>query len=155
MTSNFNGIKIAPTGSTPIQSDQSLPGAGKTQVPTGTAVNQLHLAWPGVWDWNSQSNGPDKALRITIAEHALPELPGAMRLGKETLSSMGALQPTMRVLLVYPRFPKTFRSFDRAVVLMGHRVLLPPLGLTTVAALLPQDWEFKLVDALSEGATSA
>ena len=101
------------------------------------------------------SNGPDKALRITITEHALPELPGAMRSGKETLSSMGALQPTMRVLLVYPRFPKTFWSFDRAVVLMGHRVLLPPLGITTVAALLPQDWEFKLVDALSEGATSA
>jgi len=63
-----------------------------------------------------------------------------------TLSSMGALQPTMRVLLVYPRFPKTFWSFDRAVELMGHQVLLPPLGLTTVAALLPQDWEFKLVD---------
>jgi radical SAM superfamily enzyme YgiQ (UPF0313 family) len=59
---------------------------------------------------------------------------------------MGALQPTMRILLIYPRFPKTFWSFDRAVELMGHQVLLPPLGLTTVAALLPQDWEFKLVD---------
>jgi len=59
---------------------------------------------------------------------------------------MGALQPNMRILLIYPRFPKTFWSFDRAVELMGHQVLLPPLGLTTVAALLPQDWEFKLVD---------
>ncbi len=63
-----------------------------------------------------------------------------------TVSSMGALQPTMRILLIYPRFPKTFWSFDRAVELMGHQVLLPPLGLTTVAALLPQNWEFKLVD---------
>jgi len=63
-----------------------------------------------------------------------------------TASSMGSLQPTMRILLIYPRFPKTFWSFDRAVELMGHQVLLPPLGLTTVAALLPQDWEFKLVD---------
>jgi radical SAM superfamily enzyme YgiQ (UPF0313 family) len=52
----------------------------------------------------------------------------------------------MRVLLVYPRFPKTFWSFDRAVELMGHRVLLPPLGLITVAALLPQHWDFQLVD---------
>ena len=62
------------------------------------------------------------------------------------VSSMDALQPTMRVLLIYPRFPKTFWSFDRAVELMGHRVLLPPLGLITVAAILPQDWEFQLVD---------
>lgn len=52
----------------------------------------------------------------------------------------------MRVLLVYPRFPKTFWSFDRAVSLMGHSVLLPPLGLLTVAALLPQSWECRLVD---------
>jgi hypothetical protein len=52
----------------------------------------------------------------------------------------------MRVLLVYPRFPQTFWSFDRAVALMGHRVLLPPLGLITVAALLPQAWDFRLVD---------
>ncbi|MFZ0407051.1 MAG: radical SAM protein [Cyanobium sp.] len=52
----------------------------------------------------------------------------------------------MRVLLIYPRFPRTFWSFDRAVALMGHRVLLPPLGLITVAALLPQSWQFRLVD---------
>ncbi len=59
---------------------------------------------------------------------------------------MDVLQLSMRVLLVYPRFPKTFWSFDRAVELMGHRVLLPPLGLITVAALLPQHWDFQLVD---------
>jgi radical SAM superfamily enzyme YgiQ (UPF0313 family) len=62
------------------------------------------------------------------------------------LSNMHVLQGTMRVLLIYPKFPKTFWSFDRAVELMGRRVLLPPLGLITVAALLPQHWEFKLVD---------
>jgi len=60
---------------------------------------------------------------------------------------MDVLQPTMRVLLIYPRFPKTFWSFGRAVELMGHRVLLPPLGLITVAALLPQSWYFQLVDS--------
>lgn len=52
----------------------------------------------------------------------------------------------MNILLIYPKFPKTFWSFDRAVALMGHQVLLPPLGLITVAALLPQTWAFKLVD---------
>ena len=52
----------------------------------------------------------------------------------------------MHVLLVYPRFPKTYWSFHSALQLLGRKVLLPPLGLITVAALLPQDWELKLVD---------
>ncbi len=62
------------------------------------------------------------------------------------VSRLVVLQLSMRVLLFYPWFPKTFWSFDRAVELMGHRVLLPPLGLITVAALLPQHWDFQLVD---------
>jgi len=53
----------------------------------------------------------------------------------------------MRVLLLYPRFPKTFWSLHGALELMGRRVLLPPLGLITVAALLPSHWELRLVDA--------
>jgi len=53
----------------------------------------------------------------------------------------------MRVLLVYPRFPKTFWSYEKILELVGRKVLLPPLGLVTVAAILPQDWEYRLVDA--------
>ncbi len=52
----------------------------------------------------------------------------------------------MRVLLLYPLFPKSFWSFDKALDLIGRKVSLPPLSLTTVAALLPQTWEFRLVD---------
>ncbi|MGF1493252.1 MAG: B12-binding domain-containing radical SAM protein [Microcoleaceae cyanobacterium] len=52
----------------------------------------------------------------------------------------------MRVLLLYPRFPKTFWSFEKILELVDRKVLLPPLGLITVAAILPQEWEFKLVD---------
>ena len=52
----------------------------------------------------------------------------------------------MRVLLLYPLFPKSFWSFDRALELIGRKVSLPPLGLITVAAILPQTWEFRLVD---------
>ncbi|MBE9211258.1 DUF4070 domain-containing protein [Plectonema cf. radiosum LEGE 06105] len=52
----------------------------------------------------------------------------------------------MRVLLLYPQFPKSFWSFDKAIELIGHKVTLPPLGMITVAAILPQDWEFRLVD---------
>lgn len=52
----------------------------------------------------------------------------------------------MRVLLVYPVFPPSFWSFEKTIELLGRKAMLPPLGLVTVAALLPQDWEFKLVD---------
>ena len=52
----------------------------------------------------------------------------------------------MRVLLVYPLFPKTFWSYEKILQLINRKVLLPPLGLVTVAAILPQEWEFKLVD---------
>jgi radical SAM superfamily enzyme YgiQ (UPF0313 family) len=52
----------------------------------------------------------------------------------------------MRTLFVYPEFPKTFWSYEKILELVNRKVLLPPLGLVTVAALLPQEWEMKLVD---------
>jgi len=52
----------------------------------------------------------------------------------------------MNVLLVYPCFPKSFWSFDKTLELVDLKAQLPPLGLVTVAAILPQTWNFKLVD---------
>jgi len=52
----------------------------------------------------------------------------------------------MRTLLIYPEFPKTFWSYEKILELVNRKVLLPPLGMVTVAALLPQHWEFKLAD---------
>jgi radical SAM superfamily enzyme YgiQ (UPF0313 family) len=52
----------------------------------------------------------------------------------------------MRALLLYPQFPKSFWSFEKALELVDRKALLPPLGLVTVAAILPQSWEFRLVD---------
>ena len=52
----------------------------------------------------------------------------------------------MRTLFVYPEFPKTFWSYEKILELVNRKVLLPPLGLVTVAALLPQQWQMKLVD---------
>ncbi len=52
----------------------------------------------------------------------------------------------MRVLLLYPLFPPTFWSYEKILALVNRKVLLPPLGLITVAGILPQDWDFKLVD---------
>jgi radical SAM superfamily enzyme YgiQ (UPF0313 family) len=54
----------------------------------------------------------------------------------------------MRLLLINPRFPESFWSFKWAVdtVLPEERALNPPLGLATVAALCPDDWEVTIVD---------
>ncbi len=52
----------------------------------------------------------------------------------------------MNILLLYPLFPKTFWSYEKILELVNRKVLLPPLGLVTVAAILPQAWNFKLVD---------
>ncbi len=52
----------------------------------------------------------------------------------------------MKVLLVYPLCPVTYLSFQYAAPLTGTKAALPPLGLLTVAAMLPRDWERRLVD---------
>ena len=52
----------------------------------------------------------------------------------------------MRVLLVYPEFPDTFWSFKHALKFVRKKAGAPPLGLLTVAAMLPPDWEPRLVD---------
>jgi radical SAM superfamily enzyme YgiQ (UPF0313 family) len=52
----------------------------------------------------------------------------------------------MRVLLIYPEFPDTFWSFKHALAFVQKRALLPPLGLLTVAALMPHAWEKRLLD---------
>ena len=52
----------------------------------------------------------------------------------------------MRVLLVYPVFPDTFWSFKHALEFVRKKAGAPPLGLLTVAALLPEPWEKRLVD---------
>lgn len=61
----------------------------------------------------------------------------------------------MRALLIYPKFPPSFWSFEKALELVDRKVLLPPLGLITVAAILPQEWEFKLVDRNIRDVTEA
>ena len=52
----------------------------------------------------------------------------------------------MRVLLINPEFPGSFWSLQESCKLMGRKTLMPPLGLLTLAALLPGDWELRLVD---------
>ncbi|MDY0094151.1 MAG: B12-binding domain-containing radical SAM protein [Candidatus Vecturithrix sp.] len=52
----------------------------------------------------------------------------------------------MNILLVYPKYPDTFWSFKHALKFIAKKAVHPPLGLLTVAAMLPEEWEQKLID---------
>lgn len=52
----------------------------------------------------------------------------------------------MNVVLIYPEFPDTFWSFKHAIKFIGKRAVLPPLGLLTVASMVPPEWGVRLVD---------
>ena len=59
----------------------------------------------------------------------------------------------MNVLLSYPIFPTSFWSFEKAVQGIGKKAFMPPLSLVTVAALLPQEWNYRLKDRNIESVT--
>ena len=52
----------------------------------------------------------------------------------------------MRVLLINPEFPQFILVVAESCELLGRKTLMAPLGLLTLAALLPGDWEFRLAD---------
>lgn len=52
----------------------------------------------------------------------------------------------MNILLIYPEFPETFWSFSYALRFIRKKAAFPPLGLLTVAALLPEQFQMRLVD---------
>ena len=52
----------------------------------------------------------------------------------------------MNILMVYPEFPDTFWSFKHALKFIHKKASGPPLGLMTVAAMLPRKWNKRLVD---------
>lgn len=52
----------------------------------------------------------------------------------------------MKILLVYPQHPETYWSFKHALKFISKKASLPPLGLLTVAAMLPGGWQKRLVD---------
>ena len=61
----------------------------------------------------------------------------------------------MKILLIYPQYPETFWGLKYALKFIAKKAALPPLGLVTVAAMLPRDWERKLVDMNASALTDA
>ncbi|MCG6191094.1 B12-binding domain-containing radical SAM protein [Maribellus maritimus] len=52
----------------------------------------------------------------------------------------------MKILLIYPKYPDTYWSFKHALKFISKKAAVPPLGLITVSAMLPENWQKKLVD---------
>jgi radical SAM superfamily enzyme YgiQ (UPF0313 family) len=53
----------------------------------------------------------------------------------------------LKILLINPKFPESFWSFKWAIDNLSRaRAVNPPLGLATLAALCPPDWEVEIVD---------
>jgi len=61
----------------------------------------------------------------------------------------------VKALLVYPELPPTYWSMKYALPFLGKKAVMPPLGLLTVAAMLPPDWDVTLVDMNVERLTDA
>lgn len=52
----------------------------------------------------------------------------------------------MNILLVYPKYPDTFWSFKHVLSFVSKKAVSPPLGLLTIGAMLPNEWNKRLVD---------
>ena len=52
----------------------------------------------------------------------------------------------MNILMIYPRYPVTFWSFKHILKYVAKKAAFPPLGLLTVAAMLPEEWTIRLID---------
>ncbi|MFH1780868.1 MAG: DUF4070 domain-containing protein [Candidatus Nealsonbacteria bacterium] len=52
----------------------------------------------------------------------------------------------LKVLFIYPKYPDTFWSFKYALKFISRKAAFPPLGLLTIAAMIPQEWVKKLID---------
>jgi radical SAM superfamily enzyme YgiQ (UPF0313 family) len=53
---------------------------------------------------------------------------------------------TKNILLVYPEYLKTFWSFEYVMKILGRKAAYPPLGLLTIASMLPEYWNKRLID---------
>ena len=66
-----------------------------------------------------------------------------------------ALGKRIKTLMVWPKIPDSFWTFTGMMRLLPEKVVIPPLGLITIAALCPQDWDIRLIDQGAEDLSDA
>ena len=94
---------------------------------------------------------PERAARTTFDPDRKPRARWPLNRGL----SRPLRPPRVNILLVSPRNPDSFWSFKHVLRLAGKRAAFPPLGLLTVAAMLPADWNLRLVDVNVRALTDA
>ena len=68
----------------------------------------------------------------------------------ETATAFPPLGKNIKALMVWPKIPNSFWTFEGMVELLPEKVVMPPLGLITVAALCPSEWTVRLIDQAVE-----
>jgi radical SAM superfamily enzyme YgiQ (UPF0313 family) len=66
--------------------------------------------------------------------------------GSVDVRNFAPLGEGLKVLMIWPRFPSSFWSFDGILDMVPIETDQPPLGLLTVAALCPKSWTIRLID---------
>jgi radical SAM superfamily enzyme YgiQ (UPF0313 family) len=69
-----------------------------------------------------------------------------MDVDSKQIKTFPALGSAIKALMVWPRFPASYWSLGAATEIVPERSLVPPLGLLTVAALCPPNWQIRLID---------
>ena len=72
--------------------------------------------------------------------------PSALAEDRGDPQSFPPLGAAIKVLMIWPRFPPSFWGFGGVMDLIPEETIHPPLGLLTLAALCPKNWNLRLVD---------
>ena len=64
----------------------------------------------------------------------------------EAVPVFPALGKRIKTLMVWPKIPDSFWTFTGMMRLLREKVVIPPLGLITIAALCPKEWDIRLID---------
>lgn len=71
---------------------------------------------------------------------------GSLGCGSEAGDCLPPLGPGINALLVWPKIPSSYWSFEGMLSVIPESTIMPPLGLLTLASLCPQTWNLRLID---------
>ena len=133
------------------------------QAPTGHSRIRVDVPEAASFKWlfpqekaTLYAFGVGTVTRILLERRGSPDLCNLfVSLIAPTLPQQDNGVAMMNALLIYPKFPDTYWSFKHALSFQGKRAAQPPLGLMTIASLLPANWPKRLIDTNVERLTDA